>query len=82
MAPRRRRRGSGDKSVGCMKASFDVIVIGAGHAGCEAAYAAARIGARYPEAFGLYERAIELYRAQDEPKRVAHVTADLGVTMW
>jgi len=28
-----------------MKASFDVIVIGAGHAGCEAAYAAARLGA-------------------------------------
>ena len=27
-----------------MKASFDVIVIGAGHAGCEAAYAAARLG--------------------------------------
>ena len=26
--------------------SFDVIVIGAGHAGCEAAYIAARIGAR------------------------------------
>src|SRR4029079_2530745 len=25
--------------------SFDVIVIGAGHAGCEAAYAAARLGA-------------------------------------
>src|SRR6476646_4826551 len=46
MAARRRRRGVGDKSVGCMKASFDVIVIGAGHAGCEAAFAAARIGAR------------------------------------
>lgn len=28
------------------KRSFDVIVIGAGHAGCEAAYIAARIGAR------------------------------------
>ena len=28
-----------------MKDSFDVIVIGAGHAGCEAAYAAARLGA-------------------------------------
>src|SRR6266849_5755969 len=28
-----------------MKKSFDVIVIGAGHAGCEAAYAAARLGA-------------------------------------
>src|SRR5882762_11238548 len=26
--------------------TFDVIVIGAGHAGCEAAYIAARIGAR------------------------------------
>src|SRR5690242_20881489 len=25
---------------------FDVLVIGAGHAGCEAAYAAARLGAR------------------------------------
>ena len=25
---------------------FDVIVVGAGHAGCEAAYAAARLGAR------------------------------------
>ena len=25
---------------------FDVIVIGAGHAGCEAAYIAARVGAR------------------------------------
>src|SRR5947209_17187109 len=29
-----------------MKSAFDVIVIGAGHAGCEAAYAAARVGAR------------------------------------
>src|SRR5512144_1360642 len=28
-----------------MKSSFDVIVIGAGHAGCEAAFAAARLGA-------------------------------------
>lgn len=29
-----------------MKDSFDFIVIGAGHAGCEAAYAGARLGAR------------------------------------
>ena len=29
-----------------MEAKYDVIVIGAGHAGCEAAHAAARIGAR------------------------------------
>lgn len=29
-----------------MKDRFDVIVVGAGHAGCEAAYAAARLGAR------------------------------------
>ena len=35
-------RGLGTDS---MKNSFDVIVIGAGHAGCEAAYAAARLGA-------------------------------------
>jgi tRNA uridine 5-carboxymethylaminomethyl modification enzyme len=30
---------------GGVKNSFDVIVVGAGHAGCEAAYAAARLGA-------------------------------------
>ena len=29
-----------------MKHSFDVVVVGAGHAGCEAAHAAARTGAR------------------------------------
>ena len=29
-----------------MKLKFDVIVIGAGHAGCEAAAASARIGAK------------------------------------
>ena len=29
-----------------MQFDFDVIVVGAGHAGCEAAHAAARIGAR------------------------------------
>ena len=29
-----------------MNRGFDVIVVGAGHAGCEAAYAAARLGAR------------------------------------
>src|SRR3979411_2364332 len=29
-----------------MGSEFDVIVIGAGHAGCEAAYAAARLGVR------------------------------------
>jgi tRNA uridine 5-carboxymethylaminomethyl modification enzyme len=29
-----------------MDAAYDVVVIGAGHAGCEAALAAARVGAR------------------------------------
>ena len=29
-----------------MENNFDVIVIGAGHAGCEAAFAAARLGTR------------------------------------
>lgn len=29
-----------------MKSSYDVIVVGAGHAGCEAAFAAARLGVR------------------------------------
>ena len=29
-----------------MKAEYDVIVVGAGHAGCEAAAAAANIGSR------------------------------------
>ncbi len=32
--------------------SHDVIVIGAGHAGCEAALAAARIGVSYTSANG------------------------------
>ena len=29
-----------------MKFEYDVVVIGAGHAGCEAAHAAARMGAK------------------------------------
>jgi class 3 adenylate cyclase/tetratricopeptide (TPR) repeat protein len=42
---------------------------------------AAQLGGRYPEALALYESAIELFRAEGEPKRVAHVTAALGSTM-
>ena len=36
----------GDRRVGSGMAGFDVIVIGGGHAGCEAAAASARMGAR------------------------------------
>ena len=36
---------SESRSQACSDRRFDVIVIGAGHAGCEAAYAAARLGA-------------------------------------
>jgi class 3 adenylate cyclase/tetratricopeptide (TPR) repeat protein len=48
----------------------------------ERAGGSAWIAGRYPEAVTLYERAIELYRALDEPKQVAHVTAGLGFVMW
>jgi tRNA uridine 5-carboxymethylaminomethyl modification enzyme len=34
------------KAVGSMNALYDVVVVGGGHAGCEAAAAAARMGAR------------------------------------
>jgi tRNA uridine 5-carboxymethylaminomethyl modification enzyme len=33
-------------TAGCKSGSFDVIVVGAGHAGCEAAYAASAMGLR------------------------------------
>jgi len=36
----------GHDGLGLMSGSYDVIVIGGGHAGCEAAAAAARVGAR------------------------------------
>lgn len=39
-------RGGKQENDKVLKQSYDVIVIGAGHAGCEAAHAAARIGAR------------------------------------
>lgn len=34
------------RSVNCVAQIYDVIVVGGGHAGCEAAAAAARCGAR------------------------------------
>jgi tRNA uridine 5-carboxymethylaminomethyl modification enzyme len=40
------RRAAQTVRGGGLKDSFDVIVVGAGHAGCEAAHAAARLGAR------------------------------------
>ena len=49
MATMRDPQGRDDETMAAGKrveATFDVIVIGAGHAGCEAAAAAARIGAR------------------------------------
>ncbi len=36
----------GAMDLGMMSSHWDVIVIGGGHAGCEAAAAAARVGAR------------------------------------
>ena len=36
----------GPSSIMKFRESFDVIVVGGGHAGCEAAWAAARMGAR------------------------------------
>lgn len=35
-----------EKKTTCVRESYDVIVVGAGHAGCEAAVAAARLGMR------------------------------------
>jgi class 3 adenylate cyclase/tetratricopeptide (TPR) repeat protein len=48
----------------------------------ERAGLAARDGGSYPQALALYERAIELFRAEGDPRRVAQVTAALGWTMW
>jgi class 3 adenylate cyclase/tetratricopeptide (TPR) repeat protein len=42
---------------------------------------AAQMGGRYAEAIAMEERAIELFRAEGELKRVAHVTAALGHAM-
>jgi len=48
----------------------------------EQAGRAAQTGGRYPAALTQYQRAVELYRSEGEAKRVAHVTAALGFTMW
>ena len=42
---------------------------------------AAQDGGRYPEALGLYERAINLYRGEGDARRAAHATGAMGITM-
>src|SRR5713101_8330937 len=46
LTPRRPFATSAQSRASAMEKNFDVIVIGGGHAGCEAAAAAARMGAR------------------------------------